>query len=260
MTDDRTEAGKIDIGRVIGDTFGVLGRNFAAFAILALVLVGLPSAIVGWFTPAPDPANPLAAFGPNFFLAILVSIVFSAILQGAIIYGTVQDLSGAKPSVNDALATGLRAFLPLVIVSILFALAVGLGMILLIVPGIMIAVAWCVAVPSLVAERLGIFDAFGRSAELTRGNRWRIFALFVILWVVSLVLAMIVGAVTGGAAMTAAMSGAPVPTQNPVFIIMNALVGAVSALLGATGVAVLYVQLRNAQEGGGPQWLSEIFA
>ena len=43
---------------------------------------------------------------------------------------------------------------------------------------ICVIVLWSVAVPAAIAERLGAFRALGRSAELTRGNRWRIFALF----------------------------------------------------------------------------------
>lgn len=259
MSDHTTEEGKIDIGRVVQQTFGVLGRNFATFGLLALVLVGLPAAMMGWFRPAQDPSRFFAMFDVTFLLATIVSAVFGAILQGAVIYGTVQDLNGARATPGDALATGLRSFLPLIIVSILFTLAFWIGLILLIVPGLAVACLWCVAVPALVAERRGVFDAFGRSNELTRGNRGRILALIVILLVAYTVLGWVVTATTSGAAMAAAMTGEPF-RYSPTTIVLNALVGTVSSLVGAVGAAVLYVNLREAREGGGAQWLREVFA
>ena len=51
------------------------------------------------------------------------------------------------------------------------------------VPGLMMAVAWIVAAPALVVERTGVFGAFSRSAQLTRGRRWVLFALGVIFFI-----------------------------------------------------------------------------
>jgi len=257
MTDASSEPGKIDIGQVIRGTFAVLGRNLGTFFTLALILVGAPAGLLGLFLPPPE--NPLA-FGPGYFLTTLAILITSAVLQGALIYGAVQDMNGARPGISDTLATGLRNFLPIVAVSIVFGLAVAFGLILLIVPGLMIATAWCVAVPSLVAERLSIGDAFGRSAELTRGNRWRIFALFLILWVVTMLISLIAGAIAGAGLAFGDPAAMARLNANPVFMAVNAVITAVSALFQATGLAVLYVELRKAKEGAGPGWLSEIFA
>mgnify|MGYP000579528846 CR=1 FL=1 len=40
-----------------------------------------------------------------------------------------------------------------------YGLAIVFGLVFLIVPGIMMACAWCVAVPALVADRSGVFGA-----------------------------------------------------------------------------------------------------
>ena len=42
MTDIAVGDAHFDFGRVIGQTFGLIGRNFFAFALLALLLVGVP--------------------------------------------------------------------------------------------------------------------------------------------------------------------------------------------------------------------------
>jgi hypothetical protein len=266
MTVDAIDRGKLDIGRVISGTFQVLGRNALVFLALALLLSGIPAGIMGYLQAANmgglQGGN--IAFSPgvveSFALTWLVSIVTAAILQGALIYGTVQDMNGQRPNVGECLATGLRAFLPLIGVSILFALAVILGFVFLIVPGLMVICAWCVAVPALVAERTGVFGAFSRSAALTKGHRWRIFALLIVAWVIALVISMVIGAVATGASFASSGLDPAALARSPVRIIGAAVANTLSAAIGSTGVAVLYVELRRARDGLGPQWLAEIFS
>src|SRR6185436_13746135 len=47
MTTADASSAPFDIGRVIQQTIAVLGRNIASFSILGLILVGLPTALVG---------------------------------------------------------------------------------------------------------------------------------------------------------------------------------------------------------------------
>lgn len=272
MTAVAEESHRLDIGRVLSGTFQVIGRNFVTFAVLGLVLSGLPTGIIGFIQAnwLAGQADDLAAgnleLGVGYFTNIglvgLASLITTAILQGALIYATVQDLNGQKPQVGDALATGLRAFLPLIVVSVLFTLAVGFGLILLIVPGMMIAVAWCVAVPALVADRTGIFGAFSRAAELTRNNRWRVFGLFLVLFVILIVLSAVVGAVSMALLFSSpgALENPMATATNPINIAIQVLQQTITAVLGATLTAVLYVELRRAREGAAPQWLAEIFS
>jgi hypothetical protein len=42
MTDTAIGQARFDFGRVVSQTFALIGRNFFAFALLALVLVGAP--------------------------------------------------------------------------------------------------------------------------------------------------------------------------------------------------------------------------
>jgi hypothetical protein len=254
---------------VIGGAFQVIGRNIANVTVLGLVLSGVPIAIVSYFQFGMMRGALAGAqtgtfnFNPAMIggaaTGILVAVIFNAILQGALIYLTVQDLNGQKPSLGDCFATGLRNFLPLIGVSILFSLAVAVGFLLLIVPGIMILCAWCVAVPSLVADRTGVFGAFSRSAELTSGNRWPIFGLLVIIWVISLVIGLITNAVTGVGGFGAQGMAAIERLTSPLSMVMLLIRQTITAVIASTGVAVLYVELRKAREGLGPQWLAEVF-
>ena len=266
MTVAAIETGKLDIGRVIQGTFGVIGRNFVTFSAMGLLFYGLPLMAFSIVQQS------LGVTTPTFNLQTilwsitggLVMIVTSAILQGALIHATVQDMNGAKPALGESLATGLRAFLPLLGVSILFGLSAGLGFMLLIVPGIMIVCAWAVAVPALIADRTGVSGAFGRSATLTRGNRWRIFGLALITYVVAIVMSLVLLQLSGinafaqpdAASIQAAQAGA----LSPVALILNLVTNVLTSVISSTGIAVLYVELRRNHEGGGAKWLSEIFS
>ncbi|MDB5465792.1 MAG: hypothetical protein JWQ46_554 [Phenylobacterium sp.] len=246
-------AGKLDIGRVIQELFAVLRSNFATFAILALILTGLPTALVGFLqlNMVRSGTQGLSGFGAGGIVSGLATLI----LQAALIYGTVADLNGRPVSVTDGLRTGLRVFLPLLGISILYVLAVAVGLVLLVVPGVMIAIAWCVAIPVFVIEQTGVFDAFGRSAQLTRGNRWRIFGLFLIYVIATVIVEAIVGAL--GGAVGVASGGGVIGVFQAVVIMP--LISVASALIGATGTAVLYVELRRLKDGVGPEALAAIF-
>src|SRR5262249_31353138 len=54
-------------------------------------------------------------------------------------------------------------------------LAVGLGTVLLIVPGVILALGLCMTTPLIVDRNLGPIDALGESWKLTEGNRVSLF-------------------------------------------------------------------------------------
>ncbi len=53
-------------------------------------------------------------------------------------------------------------------------------MVLLVVPGIIVALMWSFVTPVLVVERTGLIDTFQRSRDLTRGHRWALLGLIVV--------------------------------------------------------------------------------
>jgi hypothetical protein len=252
MTAMTETAGELDMGRVIQDLFGVLGRNFVTFLILAVILVGLPGLLSGYMQMT------LLGQGHLFdWRATLVGFapaLGALILQGTIIYGTVTDLNGKRAALGDCLSIGLRSFLPLLGIGILFGLAVFLGCILLIVPGLMIGMAWCVAIPSYVIEQPPLLASFGRSADLTRGNRWRIFALFIVYFVALIIVEALTG-VFGTASRLAAGGGIPMLQA----MVMTPILAVINGMIGATGAAVLYVELRRIRDGVGPAGLAAVF-
>jgi len=262
MTADIAEPQALDITRVIQETFSVLGRHFVTFMILALILVGIPRVLVGLvqvttIRTALTGGNLLSFGGPAMYWSFfggLVLLVTTAILQAAIISGAAGDMNGRPVSVGESLRIGLRAFLPLVGLSLLLGIALVIGMILLIVPAILMWLVWCVAVPVYVIEQPGVFASFERSADLTRGNRLRIFALGCIFIVAGIIISIVLGIVS--AILGFVTAGLYVYLQAA---IISPVIGAVLSAIAATASAVLYVELRRVKEGAGPQALAGVF-
>lgn len=257
------EAGKIDIGRVIGQTLGVIRRNFVTFFVLSLILAGVPVAV---FTMLQGLMfDPTTGFNSGmvmwWVLGFLMFVITATILQATLIHTTVQDLNGGKATIGQSLATGLRALLPLIGLSFLFSIGVILGFMLLLVPGVMLLVAWFVAVPALIVDRTGVTGALGRSAQLTRGNRWRVFGLLVIMYVALFIISLIVGAITGVSAMGAGADPTALRDiqMSPLTIGLNVVSQTIGSMISAAGVAVLYVELRRARDGVGAQSLADVF-
>ncbi|MEZ5892466.1 MAG: hypothetical protein R3C58_04880 [Parvularculaceae bacterium] len=239
------------IGDVVSKTFGAVSRNFTVFFLLSLVMVGVPTFLVSLFQLNAYSAGetPFAVNPAMFVIALIVNVAAAYILQGAIIHGAVADFSGKRANLNDCISTGLRHALPLFAVAILVTLGMMLGMMLLIVPGVILAIMWSVAVPVQVAENSGITQALGRSRALTKNNRWKIFGLFVILVILSYVIGIVI-------TVPALALGGP----GTIFsALLQTLASVLSSVVGAVGVAALYFQLRSSKEGIGAEALAKVF-
>jgi hypothetical protein len=107
----------------------------------------------------------------------------------------VQDVQDGRRdhSVGELLVSVEPVLLRLIAVSIMFAIGVGLGFVLFIIPGLILLTLWSVVAPVTVLERPGILAAFGRSRELVRGNGWPVFGVIVLVYVVVLAISLAAG-------------------------------------------------------------------
>ena len=254
----------MSVGRVFQRAFSAVSLNPVVILGLALVVGAVPSLIITYFfvqsgLTANNPLQP--GFSMNrmlgaVFISSVINLVIAALVQGAQTRATVSAAEGHRASFGESLSAGLRVLLPLIGLSILWAIGVGIGFILLVVPGIILLLMWAVAVPSLVIERNGIMGAFSRSADLTKGARWKIFGLFLVLlvsyWLVSLVI--------GVAGLRAYGPGATASGLTIANIIGSAILGTIFNTIWGTIQPSLYVELRQWKEGTGVENLEEIFA
>jgi len=220
------------------------------------LLIGLIGLVVTMYNLSQTPleaSGELSFSGAGSgFVAALAALLVNFLTQAAIIYGTSQDLRGNKASFTDCITRGLASVVPVIVGSFLLMIGVGIGFLLLIIPGIIFSLMWWVYVPAIVVEGKGILESFGRSAELTSGRRWSIFGLLIIV----VVLTGVVGAVVNLAAV-AAVSASSDPTFF--FVIAQYVINALINAFGAVLVAVGYYYLRVEKEGVDVGQIASVF-
>lgn len=261
------------MGRVINRLFSVLGHNIVQFLTLSALLVGAPTLVVSvgqmlLFSSI----SPADVFAPGRLalagVGFLVSIAANAVLQAAVIHASVNDLTGRKAAIGESLAVGLRYFLPLLGISIIVGIGCAVGFVLLIVPGVLLALALSVAAPAAVMERTGVFGALDRSIALTRNHRGAIFLLAIAYIIVMWIIEMAIGAVVGAFAFTGFEGAAgAAPDHLPQGLqavrwgsaVAGVVINTLLASLSSIGIASIYFELRQAKEGVGADQLAAVF-
>ncbi len=152
---------ELKIGAIIDKTLGVLEANAvpALIFVVALAAVGLP---ITYFSVGST--APLQVAGGQL-LRTAISVVL-----GYFMLVTMLRRTGLQARDSD------DTFLPFVGLSILSSLAVMLGMIALIIPGLILIARWSIAQPLLVAQGTGVMASLGESWARTRGNEFSILA------------------------------------------------------------------------------------
>lgn len=257
---------RFSIGNVLGTSFEILFRNIVPFGLIAIVFYGIPTTLIGLLAngdtsgdgPSPsgseaaDAVANAAVEGGAMLVVIVVGILVFTVFMvlyhfvaATFVWGTVQDLRGQRVSIGECLSWAFSVAVPVAMVALLVTLAVGIGMMLLIIPGIILMVMFYVAMPVAVIERPGITASLGRSAELTSGYRWNLFWMLVILIIIN----MVVGGVWQFVQpMTSFMA-------MPVSMIIDAFFTALYAVTSA----VTYVTLRGLKDGMEVDQIAAVF-
>ena len=127
-------------------------------------------------------------------LGSLVGIVAAFLLQATLVKA-VQDVRDGRVdmSIGDTVRAATPFLAPVAGASILAGIAITIGLILIIVPGLFLITIWAVIVPVIVLEGSGVIASFGRSHQLVRGRGWHVFGTLVLTWIVLLVVNIVLG-------------------------------------------------------------------
>ncbi len=218
---------KLDVGTVLQRVLDVYKSQFGLLIPAALILF-IPVAIL----------NGLIAKGGGVLAAILagvLGVVATYWYQGMVVEATEDILDGRRDHTIGSLFSSVSpVLLPLIGAGILAGLAIGIGFLLIIVPGLFLLTIWAVLAPAIVAEKRGVFEAFGRSRELVRGHGWQVFGVIVVLFLLQLVVGGVVQAIFRSASDSFA-----------VYSIADLVVRVFIAPLSALAAAVMFFELKR---------------
>ncbi|GLH75780.1 hypothetical protein SSBR45G_06880 [Bradyrhizobium sp. SSBR45G] len=177
------------VGSALSKTFSVLGGSPGSFLLLALIPLTPLLAIKIFASIGPAPARAGALGG----LAGILTFVLGIVAQAMTLYAAYQRMAGKPVNIVQSLSAGLGRCLPVIGVALLSALGIGLASLFFLIPGAMVYCALYVAVPACVIEKAAVFDSINRSSDLTKGYRWQIFGLILLVSVVSLIVLILFG-------------------------------------------------------------------
>jgi hypothetical protein len=231
---------ELNSGGLLGETFSIYFANFVPFLVLTAVALS-PLIALAVARLATDASNPMGTLYE--LLSNLGSLFCAPLATGCLTYGVLQQMRGIETSVGQCLRVGLSAFLPVLGTSLLQGLVVGLGTVLCIVPGIIFAAMYAVAVPAYIEERLGAGRAMSRSASLTDGYRWPVFCVLFVIGCIQVGLERIATMLVGESA--------------PWLVLVT--VDLVPTGLSGTAGAVLYYRLRAVKESFDIDQITSVF-
>ena len=134
----------------------------------------------------------------GILLGSLVSIVAAFVLQATLVKA-VQDIRDghADLSIGQTVSEAMPFLGSVALASILAGIAITVGLILLIVPGLFLITIWAVIVPVIIIERSGAMASFGRSRQLVRGHGWHVFWTLVLVYIIMLAVNIVLGVIFG---------------------------------------------------------------
>ena len=129
--------------------------------------------------------------------ALLGSLVeiFAAFLLQATLVKAVQDVRDGRAdlSLGETVRAATPYFWAVAGASILAGIAITIGLILIIVPGLYLITIWAVIIPVIVLEQSGVMASFGRSHQLVKGRGWHVFGTLVLAWLILLAVNLVLG-------------------------------------------------------------------
>jgi hypothetical protein len=240
---------RLSAGHTVSRGLSIFTANIVPF-LLIVALVRAPVIALTYFGVLSLTAQE-DALARSFVLLVssLLTIVFGQIATGAVTYGVVQQLRGRKASFGRCLRVAAERLGAIIGVSLLAAILTMFAAMLFVIPGIIAMCAFYVAVPVAVSEDASVSGALRRSRDLTRGSRWQVLGVIVLLALLAMAIAFAVGFPLGMA----------FGTSSSVTEAFKQVIAIPAEALGAVVAAVTYHDLRTAKEGGNADDIAQVF-
>jgi len=172
----------VDISNVLSEAWSLYTRFLLRFFLTAFAVF----LVLDLFSALADVAvdDSFLAGLVWSVLAAVVGIVGFFLVQAALLE-LVRDVRDGRA--DRGLGETYSAVWPrvpaLIAAGVIAAVAIGIGLLLLIVPGLYLLTIWSMLAPVIVLEGRSAGESFSRSHDIVRGNGWNVFGLIVIVFI-----------------------------------------------------------------------------
>jgi hypothetical protein len=210
-------ANKVDTGSLISSSWQFFSSRFSKLWPIGL-LFALPSILSVWLTdPKPITEEDLrgvtdfSGFAETFFgvslatlgLAVLIMLVVSVIYSAVVYGGSVSSLlkalrhNGSDISVSGVFDAGKQRWGQVVLLAIAVGLIVGVGLVLLVIPGLIAAFLLSLSLHFMVDKNQGISQSMSSSFNLVKNHVGSVFMVYLMVFLISFGVSLVSGIIFG---------------------------------------------------------------
>ncbi len=240
----------LSLGELLDRSFFLYRKNFLLFA----GIVALPHLVLLAFQLGGIGVRMWGGVGGSLMWTLatyVVTLGVAAASEGATVVAVSHVHLDQPTTIAESFAGIKGRILYLSLIMIGYGLGVVVGFILLVVPGIILALMWALTVPVAVIEDKGLRDALNRSAELTKGNRSRVFVIYLLFFILvyAIYMAWMLPVLFAIGLHAQAHPGVGVPLWSQIAIpIANFLSQCLAGPLMTIGLSLLYYDQRVRKE------------
>lgn len=154
----------VDIGRCMARSWELVKANFWLMVGAAFVVLLIDMAV-----------------GSIPYVGFVASLALTYVLWGGVDWLYLRLARGQRAEFADVFAGFSLAFVPLMLFSLVAQLLMAVGLLLLILPGIYLMVAWLMFGPLLILDkRLDFWTAMELSRKVVHRHWWQVFGLLLV--------------------------------------------------------------------------------
>jgi hypothetical protein len=181
----------LTLGELLDRTFFLYRRHFVMFVGIAAVphLFGLLLNVA-----LTAPGGTFAGSWSGALVSVMMLFAYfvtTVFTQAATVVAVSHVQLGRQVTVGGAFAAVRSRIGELTVLSMNLSLRIFLGFLLLVIPGVVLAMTYALAVPVAVVEETSISETLDRSAFLTKGHRGRIFVIYALLVALSSIVTLV---------------------------------------------------------------------
>lgn len=159
----------VDVGAVLGSSISLFSKNIWLITKLVLVIV-TPFEIFKALSIGETAGNWQLTIG-----TLALQIFCSVLIAPALIYALMKVMqTGTAPGINESYRWGLSKLIKLCLCTLMVSVLVTFGLVLCVIPGIFLFLAFELVYPIAVLEGGSPTKILERSYKLTKGYRWNI--------------------------------------------------------------------------------------
>jgi hypothetical protein len=235
------------VGRVLGRAATILSQHFVIFFLVAVVAAAPTVLLIQRNVDVMVGGTPSANLLLMMGIGIVLAMVLGMLSQAVMLHAAFQAMRLRPVSLGDSLKVGFARVIPILLLAIVMGFLLMLGFVALVVPFFILLTMWWVATPACVVERTGPWTSLKRSAALTKGHRWKVFGLILLLFVVNVIVAQLLEVVV-------LLVGSDILS-----ILARLIWGALYGAYNAIAVVMTYHDLRVAKEGIDIEQIASVF-